>query len=148
MIARVLATFDILPPLDEDGKARMPSEEFTDDLVRYVWCHVLHWGQKRGILYPTFAVSSTGIPCHSSASSNPDLKNWRRLSQKCWRRLNICLVTCLYYNPYITRIAIAVGPCVVCGLALKWPLPKMDDLDRRLLSASRPLFSCDVSPSR
>ena len=50
MIARVLATFDILPPLDEDGKARMPSEEFTDDLVRYVGCHVLHWDQNRGIL--------------------------------------------------------------------------------------------------
>jgi len=51
VIARVLATFDILPPVDENGKARMPSEEFTDDLVRYARYHVyLHCDKNHGIL--------------------------------------------------------------------------------------------------
>ena len=34
-IARVLATFDILPPVDENGKPRMPPAEFTKELIRY-----------------------------------------------------------------------------------------------------------------
>lgn len=50
VIARVLATFDILPPVDENGKARMPSEEFTDDLIRYAGCHVILWYSSHGIL--------------------------------------------------------------------------------------------------
>lgn len=51
VIARILATFDILPPVDENGKARMPREDFTDDLVRYAGCHTLppRWHQNRGI---------------------------------------------------------------------------------------------------
>ena len=33
--ARILATFDVLPPVDENGNIRMPPAEFTRDLVRY-----------------------------------------------------------------------------------------------------------------
>lgn len=35
-IARVLAAFDILPPVDEKGEPRMLQAEFTKDLVSYV----------------------------------------------------------------------------------------------------------------
>ena len=34
-IARVLATFDILPPVDENGEPQMPSAEFTKEVIRY-----------------------------------------------------------------------------------------------------------------
>ena len=33
-MARVLATFDLLPPVDENGKPRMPQAEFSPELVR------------------------------------------------------------------------------------------------------------------
>jgi hypothetical protein len=35
VMARVLATFDLLPPVDETGKPRMPQAEFSPELVRY-----------------------------------------------------------------------------------------------------------------
>jgi len=34
-IARILAVFEILPPVDENGWAQVPPAEFTKDLVRY-----------------------------------------------------------------------------------------------------------------
>ena len=34
-IARVLATFDILPPVDENGEPQMPSAKFTKEIIRY-----------------------------------------------------------------------------------------------------------------
>ena len=64
-IARVLATFDILPPVDEKGEPRLLQAEFTKDLVSYVKAlHLSLQTLQTGYLtrLPPFFLNSHPVP--------------------------------------------------------------------------------------